>query len=156
MTNLTQEEKIKAQGEKLKLMSKNLVELGSPYRYIVREGFPYTKEMLPEIEEDIIDYQKEANRVDENNYHKDYYSNTNWKKVKRLKKLKELISFDLYIKPHGHLNFGLVEINRKYIVSLIDNNWRTVYKNKWYKHKKDLSDFVNNYILKDSPNEINY
>ena len=46
-------------------------------------------------------------------------------------------------------------INRKYIVSLIDNNWRTVYKNKWYKHKKDLSDFINNYILKDFPNEIN-
>tara|TARA_B100000497_G_C7554471_1_gene334868 strand:- start:360 stop:830 length:471 start_codon:yes stop_codon:yes gene_type:complete len=155
MTNLTQEEKLKSQRERLTRWANEMIELGCPYRSIVREGLPFTKEMLPEIEEDIIDYQEEAKRVDKNNYHKDYYSNTNWKKINRLKKLKELISFDLYIKPHGHLNFGLVEINRKYIVSLVDNNWRTVYKNKWYKHKKDLSDFVNNYILKDFPNEIN-
>jgi hypothetical protein len=155
MNNLTQAEKLKAQRERLTGWAKDMIDEGCSYRYIVREGLPFIKEMLPEIEEDIIDYQEEAKRVDKNNYHKDYYSNTNWKKVKRLEKLKELISFDLYIKTYGHPNFGLVEINRKYVVSLIDNNWRTVYKNKWYKHKKDLSNFVNNCILKDFPNEIN-
>ena len=155
MTNLTEEEILKSQRERLTRWANEMLDVGCSYRYVVREGLPFTKQMLPEIEEDIIDYQEEAKRVDKNNYHKDYYSNSNWKKVKRLKKLKELISFDLYIKPRGHLNFGLVEVNRKYIVSLIDNNWRNVYKNKWYKHKEDLSDFVNNYILKDSLNEAN-
>ena len=72
---------------------------GCSYRYIVREGLPFIKEILPEIEEDIIDYQEEAKRVDKLITIK-IITPTPRKKVKRLEKLKELISFDLYIKTY--------------------------------------------------------
>ena len=44
---------------------------------------------------------------------------------------------------------GLVLIDKKFVVSLIDNNWRVLNKNTWYKHK-DIKHFVSNYIRKDT------
>ena len=44
---------------------------------------------------------------------------------------------------------GLVLVDKKFVVSLIDNNWRVLNKNTWYKHK-DIKHFVSNYIRKDT------
>ena len=49
---------------------------------------------------------------------------------------------------------GLVIINDKYIVSLMNNKWRVVNKNIWYRHKEDIDHFVNKYILGEN-NETN-
>ena len=42
-----------------------------------------------------------------------------------------------------------VLINDKFVVTLRNDNWRILHKNKWYRHKSDLQHFIDNYILKE-------
>tara|TARA_R100000329_G_scaffold25014_1_gene23662 strand:+ start:4566 stop:4871 length:306 start_codon:yes stop_codon:yes gene_type:complete len=74
------------------------------------------------------------------------------KNKKRARKLAALKKFkDLKIEQYYG---GLVIINDKYIVSLMNNKWRVVNKNIWYRHKEDIDHFVNKYILGEN-NETN-
>ena len=67
------------------------------------------------------------------------------KNKQRARKLAALKKFkDLKIEQYYG---GLVIINDKYIVSLMNNKWRVVNKNIWYRHKEDIDHFVNKYIL---------
>jgi hypothetical protein len=110
----------------------------------------YTKETLHELDEDIEYYKQQSKEIQERAYYKDVYSNRADRNVKRLTKLKKLISMGLHVEHFGQPNFGLVEVNSKYVLSLLENNWRTIYKNKWYKHSDNVEDFVNTYILNKS------
>lgn len=109
----------------------------------------YTKETLHELEEDIEYYRQSSILLQKSCWHKDTYSNSADRNVRRLKKLKKLLELDLEVETYGAKNFGLVLVNKKFVVSLLENNWRILYKNVWYKHKEDITHFVNNYIRGD-------
>ena len=83
--------------------------------------------------------------------HKDRYSNSHAKEVNRIRKLIELIQQPVTVDPSFN---GCVVINNKFIVSLANNKWTTVGKNKWYRHK-DIPHFIKNYVLKDETDETN-
>ena len=95
-----------------------------------------------------LDAAEERRRIsEERNYHKDVYGSSAEKSVERTKKL-------IALRKHESLdiqayNSGLVLINDKFVVSLINNKWRIKNKNKWYLHKEDVDHFVNTYILGD-------
>ena len=95
-----------------------------------------------------LDAAEERRRIsEERNYHKDVYGRSAEKSVERTKKL-------IALRKHESLdiqayNSGLVLINDKFVVSLINNKWRIKNKNKWYLHKEDVDLFVNTYILGD-------
>ena len=95
-----------------------------------------------------LDAAEERRRIsEERNYHKDVYCRSSEKSVERTKKL-------IALRKHESLdiqayNSGLVLINDKFVVSLINNKWRIKNKNKWYLHKEDVDHFVNTYILGD-------
>ena len=95
-----------------------------------------------------LDAAEERRRIsEERNYHKDVYGRSAEKSVERTKKL-------IALRKHKSLdiqeyNLGLVLINDKFVVSLINNKWRIKNKNKWYLHKEDVDHFVNTYILGD-------
>ena len=114
----------------------------------------YTKETLHELDDDIKYYKEQSKNLCDNCWDKDVYSDRYDRQIKRLKKLRKLLERDLKVEFFGQKNFGLVEVNNKFVVSLLHNEWRTVYKNKWYKHKQDLNHFIDNYILGDK-NEAN-
>ena len=106
----------------------------------------YTKETLHELEEDIEHYKQQSLELQKSCWHKDRYSNSADRNVRRLRKLKKLLELGLEVETYGQKNFGLVLINKKFVVSLIENNWRLLHKNVWYRHKADVEHFVNNYI----------
>ena len=116
------------------------------------EDLEYSKHDIPELKELLIEAEKDAKQCDLDNYHKDRYSNRHRREVCRIKKLIELIQLCDVVEDY---DYGLALVNRKFIVSLIDNNWRVFGKNKWYKHKHDLKHFVDNYVYKDGNNEAN-
>tara|TARA_R110001592_G_scaffold160513_1_gene392708 strand:- start:1378 stop:1722 length:345 start_codon:yes stop_codon:yes gene_type:complete len=82
----------------------------------------------------------------ERNDHKLQYSNPYGREAKRLRKLIELI--ELTDTVEDYQNAGLVLIDGKFVVSLSNNKWRAIHKNKWYRHKSDIKHFVDNYINK--------
>lgn len=119
---------------------------------IDKEMNVYTKEDIPDLEFWMEEEKRLADLCDKQNYHKDYYSNSHRKKVKKLEKLIQLIRLCNVVEDYDR---GLALINGKFVVSIITNSWRTINKSKWYKHKKDLQHFVNNYIYKDKSYEAN-
>jgi len=112
----------------------------------------YTKEDIPNLEFWMEEEKKLADLCDKGNYHKDYYSNSHRRKVKKFEKLIKLISLCNVVEDYAR---GLALIDGKFVVSITKNSWRIVNKSKWYKHKKDLQNFVNNYIYKDKIDEAN-
>ena len=112
----------------------------------------YTKEDIPNLEFWMEEEKKLADLCDKGNYHKDYYSNSHRRKVKKFEKLIKLISLCNVVEDYAR---GLDLIDGKFVVSITKNSWRIVNKSKWYKHKKDLQNFVNNYIYKDKIDEAN-
>jgi hypothetical protein len=66
-----------------------------------------------------------------------------------------LIKLGLTVEIHGHPNFGLVKVNEKYIVSLIDWYWSDVFKAEWESKKTSLKDFLNKYVYEGGYNEVN-
>lgn len=142
--------------DRVRKHTKELIEEGYRYTSIVEfYGYAYTKDMLPEIQEDIDDYKEEAKRNKEVPYYREWYSNNNLKKVIRLEKLRDLIKLGLTVEIHGHPNFGLVKVNEKYIVSLIDWYWSDVFKAEWESKKTSLKDFLNKYVYEGGYNEVN-
>ena len=71
-------------------------------------------------------------------YHKDQHGNSHWKKVARLKALKELQEtfkgYDIMFHPSG------VIIDDKWIVTLGSKKWRVDGRPKWYR-LKNYQDF---------------
>tara|TARA_R100000734_G_C3210072_1_gene25561 strand:+ start:91 stop:459 length:369 start_codon:yes stop_codon:yes gene_type:complete len=112
----------------------------------------YNKEDIPDLEFWMEEEKRLADLCDKQNYHKDYYSNSHRRKVKKLEKLVELIKLCNVVEDYDK---GLALIDGKFVVSITTNSWRIVNKSKWYKHKKDLQHFVSNYICKDNENEAN-
>tara|TARA_R110000868_G_scaffold409289_1_gene694509 strand:+ start:497 stop:952 length:456 start_codon:yes stop_codon:yes gene_type:complete len=142
--------------ERVRKHTKELMEEGYRYTSIVEYyGYAYTKEMLPEIQEDIDDYKKEAERNEEVPYYREWYDNKNLRKVVRLEKLRDLIKLGLTVEIHGHPNFGTVKVNEKYEVNLIDWYWSDIFKSEWESKKQELKNFLNKYVFKESYNEIN-
>jgi hypothetical protein len=119
---------------------------------IDKEMNVYTKEDIPNLEFWMEEEKKLADLCDKGNYHKDYYSNSHRRKVKKFEKLIKLISLCNVVEDYAR---GLALIDGKFVVSITKNSWRIVNKSKWYKHKKDLQNFVNNYIYKDKIDEAN-
>ncbi len=107
---------------------------------------------LPFLTEEMELAKERAAQTARDNYHKDRYSNRHQREVERLDKLIGLIQQPVTVEPYSN---GCVLLNKEYVVSLSNNNWRVRGKNKWYKHKNDLSHFVNKYVLKDEKNETN-
>lgn len=142
--------------ERVRKHTKELIEEGYRYTSIV-EGYryAYTKEMLPEIQEDIDDYKKEAKRNKEVPYYRPWYDNKNLRKVVRLEKLRDLIKLGLTVEIHGHPNFGIVKVNEEYEVNLIDWYWSDIFKSEWESKKEDLNSFLNKYVFKGGYNEAN-
>jgi len=142
--------------ERVRKHTKELIEEGYRYTSIVEGyGYAYTKEMLPEIQEDIDDYKKEAERNEEVPYYREWYDNKNLRKVVRLEKLRDLIKLGLTIEIHGNPNFGIVKVNEKYEVNLIDWYWSDIFKNEWESKKQDLKNFLNKYVFIGGYNEAN-
>jgi len=112
----------------------------------------YTREDIPDLEWLLWEAKKAAKRCDKDNDHKSQYSNRHKREVWRLIKLIELIQLCDIVEDYDN---GLALINRKFIVSLANNKWRVIGKNKWYMHKNDLTHFVDNYINKDRKHETN-
>ena len=119
---------------------------------IDKETNVYNKEDIPDLEFWMEEEKRLADLCDKENYHKDYYSNSHRRKVKKLEKLVELIKLCNVVEDYDR---GLALIDGKFVVSITTNSWRIVNKSKWYKHKKDLQHFVSNYIYKDNANEVN-
>jgi hypothetical protein len=107
----------------------------------------YTKETLHELDDDIKYYKEQSKNLQDNSWHKDVYSDRYARQIKRLKKLRKFLERGLKVEFFGQKNFGLVEINNTFVVSLLHNEWRTVRRNKWYKHKQDLDHFIDKYII---------
>ena len=104
----------------------------------------YTKEDLDDLKSKLQSAEQSAIACSESNYHKDYYSNAPERQAKRYKKLIGLVEAGLKVQKYEN---GLVLVNDKYIVALLNNNWRVIHKNKWYMHKNDLTHFIDTYIL---------
>ena len=105
----------------------------------------YSKKDIPELENDLEKVKKFASICDLENYHKVQYSNSAEREVIRLKKLIKLIRFTNTVEDYLS---GLVLINDRFVVSLSNNTWRIIHKNKWYKHRDDIKHFVDKYICK--------
>ena len=106
----------------------------------------FTKKDLPNLESKLTIAKFNYAQCEEDNYHKDIYSNSYEKDIRRIEKLISLIHEDLQIEDYKS---AFVLINKKFVVSLVDNNWRVLNKNTWYKHR-DIKHFVSNYIRKDT------
>jgi hypothetical protein len=106
----------------------------------------YTKKDLPELKEELKETEKDAKQRDLDCYHKDYYSNSYAREAQRLRKLIKFIEAGLEVQEYES---GTVLINDKFVVTLRNDNWRILHKNKWYRHKSDLQHFIDNYILKE-------
>ena len=106
---------------------------------------PYTKDDLVGLKEDLHDADIRAKQCAKDNDHKLQYSNSWAREHSRLRKLIKFIESDLKVQEYGS---GEVLINDKFVVTLYNDNWRVLNKNKWYKHKPIVEHFIDNYILK--------
>ena len=116
------------------------------------EDIEYRKSDIPDLEWLLIQAEKAAKECDKRNEHKMQYSNRHRREAQRIRKLIQLIQLCGVVEDYDN---GLALVNRKFIVSLADNNWRILGKNKWYRHKNDLKHFVDNYVYKEWNNETN-
>ena len=105
----------------------------------------YTKDDLVGLKEDLHDADIRAKQCAKDNDHKLQYSNSWAREHSRLRKLIKFIESDLKVQEYGS---GEVLINDKFVVTLYNDNWRVLHKNKWYKHKPNVEHFIDNYILK--------
>jgi hypothetical protein len=114
----------------------------------------YTVEDIPWLEEELEEELTLSKEYDKDNDHRDYYfgDNTHRREAHRIKKLIDLVKLCEIVRDYQP---GLVLVNDKFVVSLLNNTWRVLHKNKWYKHKNDLQHFVNNYVYKDRKYETN-
>jgi len=106
----------------------------------------YTKKDIPDLMQELHQQQILAKECDQRNYHKLQYSNSSQREVGRLKKLIKLIEAGLDVEDYES---GTVLVNGKFVVTLLNDNWRNLYKNKWYRHKADIQHFIDNYVLKE-------
>jgi|TARA_Y100000996_G_C22092224_1_gene466258 hypothetical protein len=106
---------------------------------------PYTKHDLVGLKKDLEDANIRAKQCAKDNDHKLQYSNSWAREHSRLRKLIKFIESNLKVQEYGS---GEVLINDKFVVTLYNDNWRVLYKNKWYKHKPNVEHFIDNYILK--------
>ena len=106
----------------------------------------YSKKDLPELKEELKETEKDAKQCDLDNDHKLQYSNSYRREAQRLRKLIKFIEAGLEVQEYES---GTVLINDKFVVTLRNDNWRILHKNKWYRHKSDLQHFIDNYILKE-------
>jgi len=113
---------------------------------LIPDSDNFTKKDLPNLESKLVLAKYKSDKCEEDNYLKDYYSNPYEKDIKRIKKLIALINEELQIESYDD---GLVLVDKKFVVSLLHNNWRVLNKNVWYKHR-DVKHFVNNYIRKNA------
>lgn len=142
--------------ERVRKHTKELIEEGYSYTTIVQGyGYAYTKDMLPEIQEDIDYYKEEAKINQEVPYYREWYDNKNLRKVVRLTKLRDLIKLGLHVEIHGHPNFGIVKVNEKYEVDLIDWYWSDIFRTEYESKKYDLNTFLNKYVFEENYNEAN-
>ena len=114
--------------------------------------YTYYKSDIHDLEYLLIEARKRAKQCDIDNDHKMQYSNRHRREVHRIEKLIELIQLCGEVDDY---DFGLALVNRKFIVSLADNKWRILGRNKWYRHKNDLKHFVDHYVYKEWKNETN-
>ena len=106
---------------------------------------PYTKDDLAGLKEDLQDADIRAKQCAKDNDHKLQYSNSWAREHSRLRKLIKFIESGLKVQEYES---GEVLINDKFVVTLYNDNWRVLNKNKWYKHKPNVEHFIDNYILK--------
>ena len=97
----------------------------------------YTKDTLNELDEDVKDCLDKAQNLDKIRWNKDYHNNLYERQAKRLLKLRKLLERDLTVEFFGQKNFGLVLVNNKFVVCLLNNEWRTVRKNKQSNYESD-------------------
>ena len=112
----------------------------------------YTKDDIEKLKEEIEKEEEDSKICEIQNYNKDRYSNSFAREVQRLKKLVKLIRTGVKVEK---IHRGLALINDKFVVSLLNNKWKILHKNKWYLHKQDLQHFIDNYILKENKYETN-
>ncbi len=112
----------------------------------------YTKEDIPKLEKKVKELETHSEIISEACYHKDIYSDPARRGVFRLSKLINLIKVlkdsDTLEQVNWDKGGGLVLINKKFIVSLSNDKWRVIRKNIWYRHKKDIKHFIDNYVRK--------
>ena len=106
----------------------------------------YSQEDMPELKEDLKQEEQKAKQCDLDNDHKLQYSNPYRREAQRLRKLIKFIEAGLEVQEYES---GTVLVNDKFVVTLRNDNWRILHKNKWYRHKSDLQHFIDNYILKE-------
>tara|TARA_R100001126_G_scaffold96604_1_gene69188 strand:+ start:348 stop:692 length:345 start_codon:yes stop_codon:yes gene_type:complete len=110
----------------------------------------YSKDDLSHLERKIKWEKFYAKQLNKANDHKCWFSNPHEREIKRLIKLKKFVELDIKVQDYTK---GLILINDKYIVTLLDNKWRVLHKNTWYRHKTDLQHFIDKYILKENKYE---
>tara|TARA_R110000744_G_scaffold352214_1_gene458276 strand:- start:1410 stop:1745 length:336 start_codon:yes stop_codon:yes gene_type:complete len=108
----------------------------------------YTKEDIPKLEKKVEEAQYFANQTNRECYHKDVYSNPASRNVFKLRKLINLIKVVDNLDTIEDYSAGLVILSNKYIVSLANDKWRVIHRNKWYRHKQDLKHFIDTYVRK--------
>ena len=109
-------------------------------------GSGYGLEDLDDLQGQLEDERRKAKKHDEDCAHKDMYSNPYAREVDRLKVIIGFVSEGVYVK---RIAGGLIEINKKFIVSLANPKWRVKGKNKWYWYTTPKQ-FVQKYIKKES------
>jgi len=113
---------------------------------------PYNEKDLVELKEELADADIRAKQCAKDNDHKLQYSNRWAREHSRVRKLIKLIEADLKVQDYES---GQVLINDKFVVTLYNDNWRVLHRNKWYRHKPNVQHFIENYILKDAKDKPN-
>ena len=101
----------------------------------------YTKENIPELKKYIKVLSEKSDMIETNDWGGGDEYDT---ELQRIPKLIELIETGVNVKDYSE---GLVLLNDKYVVSLVTNKWRVLGKNTWYFHKKNILEFVTDYIV---------
>ena len=112
--------------------------------------YTYTKNNIPRLQNELTWAKFRAKKLHENTFHKDIYSNPYERDVSRITKLIKLIETDVKVQEYEK---GQVLINDKFVVTLFINNCRVLHRNTWYKHKRDIQHFIDNYVLKEIKND---
>lgn len=111
----------------------------------------YLKEKNYEALASLYEYAcKDENICAEENWHKDYYTETY---SKRRYLIGQLYEFSLAGKEFDmscELQSGLIVINDKFIVAPRAGKWRVKGKGKWYRYSTDRPwEFITKYVLKE-------
>ena len=109
----------------------------------------YTKSNIPRLQNKLAWAKFRAKKLYDNTFHKDISSNSYQRDVYRITKLIKLIETGVKVQEYEK---GEVLINDKFVVTLLNNNWRVLHRNTWYRHKPDVQHFIDNYVLKDEKN----